>query len=255
MIVFLATATPRGPFRCLERARALRCRARPCFSRRSASTRPGHRPDRTWRCRPASPGTRQTAAVLVVRLDGLGLVESEGHEAAQIDGGEPSQLLDGRSKLRLLRQQIDVARRAGVDGSRQNAQSAFQREFAIFFAEHTAQQPVEIEAGDREVRVEWRGLGRGFDRHFKCGWRAVPHSRGIRIGALPASACSSGQGALPRKGAQGLPGSRQLLISPSGGCRRTASLPSQPLGICWTKCVAAALAASSAPSGIGDIFS
>ena len=29
---------------------------------------------------------------------------------------------------------------------------------------------------DREVRVEWRGLGRGFDRHLKCGWRAVPHS-------------------------------------------------------------------------------
>ena len=76
--------------------------------------------------------------MLVVRLDRLGLVESEGHEVAQIDGGEPSQLLDGRSKLRLLRQQIDVARRAGVDGARQNAQSAFQHEFAIFFAEHTA---------------------------------------------------------------------------------------------------------------------
>ena len=87
MIVFLATATPRGPFRCLERARALRCRARPCFYRRSASTRPRHRPDRTWRCRPASPGTWQTAAALVVRLDRLGLVESEGHEVAQIDGG------------------------------------------------------------------------------------------------------------------------------------------------------------------------
>lgn len=50
MIVFLATATPRGPFRCLERARALRCRARPCFSRRSASTRPRHRPDRHFKC-------------------------------------------------------------------------------------------------------------------------------------------------------------------------------------------------------------
>lgn len=46
----------------------------------------------------------------------------------------------------------------------------------IFFAEHAAQQPVEIEAGDREVCVERRGLGCGFDRHLKRGWRAIFHS-------------------------------------------------------------------------------
>lgn len=55
-----------------------------------------------------------------------------------------------------------------------------------------------------------------------------PCSHGIRIDTLPASACSSGQGALLRKSAQGHPGSRLPLISPSGGCRRrTAPLPAR----------------------------
>lgn len=55
-----------------------------------------------------------------------------------------------------------------------------------------------------------------------------PCSHGIRIDTLPASACSNGQGALLRKSAQGHPGSRLPLISPSGGCwRRTAPLPAR----------------------------
>lgn len=55
------------------------------------------------------------------------------------------------------------------------------------------------------------------------------------VHACTASASTTGclgapkrQGALPRKGAQGHPGSRLPLISPSGGCRRrTASLPAR----------------------------
>ena len=79
--------------------------------------------------------------------------------------------------------------------------------------------PEDVKPGENTFMLSFEGC-EVFQKsdEMVAFWR----QRGIRIGALPASACSSGQGALPRKGAQGLPGSRcpsSRLLGDAGGER------------------------------------
>ena len=97
----------------------------------------------------------------------------------------------------------------------------------------------------------WPRLWPPFQVRLAC----VPHSAvSLRNRAHELCKRLKRAGRLAEERRPGPSGKPLPLISPPGGCRRrTASLPAQPLGICWTKCVAAALAASSAFVGLNAL--